>query len=86
MKIRNYKMIDNDILIYGKGKTINGEKLKTMFDDCELLKIKGDLKNKTIDNYLLNSWDVIYYIKLKKENGKVLTFKNNEYDLIDNLK
>jgi hypothetical protein len=80
MKIKNYKMIDNDIVIYGRGKTIKREDFNSLFDDCELIKIREEFMNKKIDNYLLNSWEVIYYIILKKENGKVLTFSVFEYD------
>lgn len=81
MRIKNYKLIDNDIVIYGRGKKIKPENLNTLFDYCELLKIKEDLKNNNINNYLLNSWNVIYYIQLKKENGKALTFFSYEYDV-----
>ena len=88
MKIKNCKMIDNDIVIYGRGKTIKQENFNSLFDDLELIKIREDLINNRIDNYLLNSWEVIYYIVLKKENGKVLTFSVFEYDEVfsDNLK
>lgn len=81
-------MIDNDIVIYGRGKTIKQENFNSLFDDLELIKIREDLINNRIDNYLLNSWEVIYYIVLKKENGKVLTFSVFEYDEVfsDNLK
>lgn len=85
MKIKNYKLIDNDIVIYGRGKTIKPENLYTLFDYSELLKIKEDLKNNNTDNYLLNSWDVIYYVRIKKENGKALTFFSYEYDVFLNL-
>jgi len=83
MKIKNYIITGNEILIYGKGISIKPEKLYTLFDNHELLRIKKDLKNKTIDNYLLNSWDVIYYIKLKNEN--VLTFSSSQYDNVYKL-
>jgi hypothetical protein len=82
MKIKKYKMIGNDIIIYGNGKTIKPNKLNTLFDECEILKIKEDLKNNAIDNYLLNSWDVIYYIKLTKFNEKVFIFYSSEYDIV----
>ena len=78
MKLKNYKMIDKDIVIYGRGKTIKQEDFNSLFDDDELLKIREDFTNKRVDNYLLNSWEVIYYIVLKKENGKVLTFSVSE--------
>ena len=73
-------MIDGDIVIYGRGKTIKQEEFNSLFDEHELLKIRKDFTNKKVDNYLLNSWEVIYYIVLKKENGKVLTFSVFEYD------
>ena len=73
-------MIDKDIVIYGRGKTIKREYFNSLFDEHELEKIREDFMNKRIDNYLLKSWEVIYYIVLKKENGKVLTFSVFEYD------
>ena len=84
MKITNYKMIDKDIVIYGRGKTIKREDFNSLFDEHELLKIREDITNKRVDNYLLKSWEVIYYIVLKKENGKVLTFSVFEYDELFN--
>lgn len=77
-------MIDNDIVIYGRGKNIKREDFNSLFDDLELKKIREDFINNRIDNYLLNSWEVIYYIVLKKENGKVLTFSVLKYDEIFN--
>lgn len=73
-------MIDDDIVIYGRGKTIKREDFNSLFDDLELIKIREDFMNNRVDNYLLNSWEVIYYIILKKENGKVLTFSVFEYN------
>lgn len=84
MKIKNYKIIDNDIVIYGRGKTIKREDFNSSFDNLELIKIREDFMNNRIDNYLLNTWEVIYYIILKKENGKVFTFSVFEYDEVFN--
>jgi len=85
MKIKNYKMIDNDIVIYGRGKTIKQEVFNSLFDDDELSKIKEDFTNNSIDNYLLNSWKVIYYIVLRKENRKILTFSISEHQSLKEL-
>jgi hypothetical protein len=82
MKIKNYKIIDNDIVIYGRGKSIKQENFNSLFNDDELIKIREDFMNNRIDNYLLNPWEVIYYIVLKYENKKALTFSINEYDIL----
>ena len=74
-------MIENDIVIYGRGKTTKQEDFNSLFDEHELLKIREDFTNKRVDNYLLISWEVIYYI-IKKENGKVLTFSVFEFDKV----
>lgn len=81
MKLKKYKIIDGDIIIYGKGKTIKNDDLFSLLEYCNLQQLKEDFANKTIDNYLLNSWDVIYYFEVKK-NGKefVLIFSVFEYD------
>jgi hypothetical protein len=85
VKIKNYKIINKDFVIFGKGKTFRLDKLKTLFDENELQKLKDDFTNDKIDNYLINSWEVVYYIILKKENGKVLTFSVFEYDKVNDL-
>jgi hypothetical protein len=83
MKLKQYKIIDGDILIYGRGKTIKNDDLFSLFEYCNLQQLKEDFTNKTIDNYLLNSWDVMYYFEVKKENGKefILTFSVFEYEI-----
>lgn len=75
-------MIDNDIVIYGRGKTIKREYFNSLFNDSELKKIREDFMNNRVNNYLLNSWEVVYYMILKKEIGKVLTLSVFEYDEI----
>ena len=78
-------MINKDVVIYGRGKTIKREDFNSLFDDSELLKIREDYMNNRIDNYLLNTWEVIYYIVLKKENGKVLTFSVSQHNFFPSL-
>lgn len=81
MKLKKYKIIDGDIIIFGRGTTIKNDDLFSLFEYCNLQQLKEHFANKTIDNYLLNSWDVMYYFEVKK-NGKdfVLTFSVFEYD------
>ena len=84
MKLKQYKIIDGDIIIYGRGKTIKNDDLISLLEYCNLQKLKEGFANKTIDNYLLNSWDVMYYFEVKKENGKdfVLNFSVFEYETL----
>lgn len=63
----------------GKGKTIKPQLLNKIFIDCDTKNLLTDFENNTIQNDLLNSWEIVYYFEVL--NG-VLTFSIDEYDFI----
>lgn len=59
-----------------KGKTIKPQHLNKIFIDCYTKNLLTDFENNTIQNDLLNSWEVVYYFDVL--NG-ILTFSIDEY-------
>ena len=45
----------------GKGKTIKPQHLNKIFIDCDTQNLLNDFENNNIQNYLMNSWEVVYY-------------------------
>lgn len=62
-----------------RGKTIQPHQLHKIFMDCNTQKLLINFENNTIENDLVNNWEVIYYFDVL--NG-VLTFSIDEYDII----
>ena len=62
-----------------RGKTIQPQQLLKIFMDCNTQKLLINFENNTIENDLVNNWEVIYYFDVL--NG-VLTFSIDEYDII----
>ena len=62
-----------------RGKTIQPQQLHKIFMDCNTQKLLINFENNTIENDLVNNWEVIYYFDVL--NG-VLTFSIDEYDII----
>ena len=60
-------------------KTIQPQQLHKIFIDCDTQKLLINFENNTIENDLVNNWEVIYYFDVL---GGVLTFSNDEYDII----
>ena len=44
-----------------KGKTIKPQHLNKIFIDCDTQTLLNDFENNNIQNYLMNSWEVVYY-------------------------
>lgn len=62
-----------------RGKTIQPHQLHKIFIDCDSQKLLNDFENNTIENDLLNNWEVIYYFDVL---GGVFTFSIDEYNII----
>lgn len=62
-----------------RGKTIKPHQLHNIFIDCDSQKLLINFENGTIENDLVNNWEVIYYFDVL---GGVLTFSIDEYDII----
>ena len=60
-------------------KTIQPQQLHKIFIDCDTQKLLINFENNTIENDLVYIWVVIYYFDVL---GGVLTFSNDEYDII----
>ena len=71
MKLRNEST--------GKGKTIQPHQLRKIFTDCDTQKLFINFENNTIENDLVNNWDLVYYFDVL---GGFLTFSIDEYDII----
>lgn len=65
-----------------RGKTIKPQQLLKIFTDCDTQKILINFENGTIENDLVNNWEVIYYFDVL---DAVLTFSIDEYDSIHQL-
>lgn len=61
------------------GKSIKPHQLHKIFKDCDAQKLLYDFENNTIQNDLLNSWEVVYYFDVL---NSILTFSIDEYEFI----
>jgi hypothetical protein len=66
-------------LKYKRSKTIKPHHLNKIFIDCDSQNLLNDFENNSIQNDLLNSWDIIYYFDVLEG---VLTFNIDEYEFI----
>ncbi|WP_166925031.1 hypothetical protein [Flavobacterium poyangense] len=82
MKLKQYKIQDNDIVIIGRGKTIKPQQLNKILFCFDTQKITKDFETNKIENYLLNNWEVVYYFVVF---NSVLTFSIDEYVTVFNL-
>ena len=82
MKLKQYVIKDKEIVIIGKGKTINPQHLHKILADCDTYQLLKDFDNNNIQNELLNNWEVVYYFAVL---NAVLTFSIDEYDFIHQL-
>ena len=62
-----------------RGKTIQPQQLNKIFTDCDTQKLLINFENNTIENDLVNNWEVNYYFDVL---GGVITFSIDEYDII----
>lgn len=62
-----------------RGKTIQPHQLYKIFMDCDTQKLLNDFETNTIENDLVNNWEVIYHFDVL---SGVLTFSIDEYDII----
>lgn len=62
-----------------RGKTIKPHQLNKIFMDCDTQKLLINFENNTIENDLVNNWEVIYYFDVL---GGVLAFSIEEYNII----
>lgn len=82
MKLKQYHLKDNEIIIIGRGKTIRPQQLHKILLCFDTEKIIKDFETNKIENYLLKDWEVMYYFVVF---SSVLTFSIDEYVTVFNL-